>query len=88
MLEFNDPEDAFVVNGRGVCFSSGRWKLPDGMWEPGDLTGETVILAGAEVKVRGVEAFCIARSPSSPYRLPFALLVSFDDAKKVDIDAR
>ena len=83
MLQFDDPEDSFEIKGRGACFSSGKWKLPEGMWEPWDLRGETVKLAGVEVKITGVDAFCIARSPSSPYRLSFALMVSFEDGEKI-----
>lgn len=84
MLEFENIEDCFEITGRGICFSSRDWRLPEGMWEPWDLTGEVVKLAGVEVKITGVDAFCIARSPSSPYRLPFALMVSFEDGEKIN----
>jgi len=83
MLRFDDPEDSFVINDRGVCYSSGRWRLPEGMWEPWDLTGQTVLLCGKEVVVTGVDAFCINRSPDNPYRLSFAIMVDFETARKL-----
>lgn len=82
LLEFNDPEDVFEVTGRGVAFSSGRWRLPESVWEPFDLRGKTVLLCGQEVKVLAVDAFAIMRSPENPYGLSFAILISTDDAKR------
>lgn len=84
MLDFgHDIDDVFEIKGRGMAYCSNKWRLPEGMWEPNDLAGETVMLAGVKVKILGVDAFCIARSPSSPYRLPFALLISYVDSERV-----
>lgn len=76
-------EHSFEFKGRGIAFSASHWRLQEGEWEPWDITGETVLLNGVEVEVRGVDAFCSARSPESPYRHPFAVLVSYEDAEKV-----
>jgi len=83
MLEFDNIENSFRVAGRGVAYSSSKWRLPEDVWEPWDLSGEVVRLAGVEVKIIGVDAFAIGRSKSHPYTLPFALLVSFEDAEKI-----
>jgi len=86
MLRFDDPEDMFTVSNRGVAYSSVKWKLPEGMWEPWDLRGETVLLCGVEVKILAVDAFAIMRSPDHPYRHSFALLVSFEDAERINYE--
>lgn len=84
MRVLNDIEDSFKITGRGICFTSSRWKLEEGEWEPWDITGETVLLNGVEVKVTGVDAFCSMRSPESPYRQSFAVMVSEEDAERVN----
>lgn len=73
ILEYNDPEDSFVITGLGRCCSSSRWRLPEGVWEPWDLTGRICKMDGVLYKIKGVDAFAINRSPSNPYRHSFAL---------------
>lgn len=83
MREFNNVQDSFKINGRGTCFSSSRWKMAPGEWDPDCMVGETVLLCGTEVKIRGVDTFCIPRSPSAPYPYSFAIMVSDEDAERV-----
>lgn len=83
ILDFDEPEDSFTIAGRGTCYSSSKWKLPEGFWEPWDLAGYQARICGTEVKIRGVDAFASPRSPSSPYSHPFALMVSDEDAEKI-----
>lgn len=84
MRVLDDIEDSFEIKGRGICFSSSRWKLQPGEWEPWDIRGETVLLNGVEVRVKAVEAFCSFRSPDSPYNHSFAVLISYEDAERVN----
>lgn len=83
MPDYSNYEDHFVITGRGHMFTSGRWKMPEGYWEPWDLYGRMAMMNGHEVRIKGVEAFCSARSPSSPYRHSFGILLSEEDAEKV-----
>lgn len=85
-LAFDDPEDAFHISDRGWCYSSSKWKLPEGFWEPWDLAGYPASINGTPVTIRGIDAFCSARSPKSPYRGSFAVLVSDEDAERIDYE--
>lgn len=84
-LVFDGGEYAFTIKGRGIAFAHphSRWKLPEGMWEPWDMTGHPAIVNGVEVKISGVEAFCSARGPGHPYIHSFCLLLNEEDAKKL-----
>ena len=84
MRVLDDIQDSFPITGRGIAFS-GPWRLRFelGEWEPWDIRGETVLLGGVEVKVLGVDAFASPRSPESPYRHTFAVVVSEEDAERV-----
>lgn len=84
-LVFDDAVETFTIKGRGVAFvrSHGKWDMPEGMWEPWDMTDHEAIINGVPVKITGVEAFCSARSPDSPYRHSFCLLVDFETAEKL-----
>lgn len=82
MRVLDNAHDRFEIKGRGIAFS-GNWKLQPGEWEPWDIRGETVLLNGVEVEVKGVDAFCSYRSPTQPYRHSFAVLVSYEDAEKI-----
>jgi hypothetical protein len=87
-VEFNDPEDAFPITGRGIAFSSSRWFLPEGIWEPWDLSSRTLNFEGHRLKCMGCEAFAILRSPESPYRHPLALMFKPEDLEAVGYDYR
>lgn len=88
MLEFDDYEDTFDITGRCATFTSSKFVLPEGMYDPDQLRGETILLCGVEVRVIGVETFAIPRSPSSPYRHSFGLGLSFEDGEKVRANHR
>jgi hypothetical protein len=83
ILRFDDPQDVFTINNRGVMFTSSKWTLPRGFWEPWHLTGSQVKINGVEVKVRGVEAFASMRTPDFPYEHCIGILVSPEDAERI-----
>jgi hypothetical protein len=64
----------FTFRGRGGLAQINEF-LPEGMWNPNDLVGETVLIDDKEYEVTGVEKFAIAYSKSNPYKLRFCLLV-------------
>jgi hypothetical protein len=83
-LVFDNAKVQFELKSRnGVAFAGPDWKLPEGMWEPWDMTGHPVTINGVETIIRGVDAFASMRSPSSPYRHGFCILVDYDTAKKL-----
>lgn len=81
-LVFNHATSIFEISGRGVAFG-GNWKLPEGMWEPWDMSGHMATINSVEVKIVGIEAFASYRSPDSPYRHNFCIIVSVEDAQKL-----
>lgn len=83
IVQLGSPEDHFTINGRGVCFSSSKFKCPPGIWEPWDLTGRPAHMNGIAVKIRGVEAFASGRGPDWPYQHSFAVLLNEEDANKI-----
>jgi hypothetical protein len=68
-------EDSYEIKGRGLVYSFDAEQIPAEMWDPGQLKGEDVLIDGTPHRVRGVETFCICRSPDFPYRKSFGLLV-------------
>lgn len=77
MLEFTSHGEPYVRESLPSWtthfISAGQ--LPDGIWDPFDLAGETVLLDGIKQRVLGVEAFCVHRTPEHPYRLAFGIVV-------------
>lgn len=82
-LVFDGGEYAFTLKNRGVAFCNSNWKLPEGMWEPWDMTGHPATLNGVEIKIQGVDAFASGRGPDWPYRHSFCILVDFETAEKL-----
>jgi hypothetical protein len=66
--------DAFQTR-RGPCFIVAEWVGTRETWDPSSLIGETVLLDGVEVFVRGVEKTLQYISPGQPYRGSLALLL-------------
>lgn len=88
-VEFNDPEDAFPMHSRNaIAFSSSRWRLPEGIWEPWDLGSREINFDGHRFKCVGCEAFLNMRSPESPYRGSFALAFKVEELEESGYDYR
>lgn len=68
-------KDSFEIKGRGLAFAFEAEQIPEGIWDPNHLRGETVEINGLPFLVAGVETYAITRSPQNPYILPFAILV-------------
>jgi hypothetical protein len=69
--------DSFTISSRPGqrCYSvRERWTDTE-MWDPSKMLGDTVLLDGREVVVRGVEMNRPYISPSQPYRGTIAILV-------------
>jgi hypothetical protein len=64
--------DTFRLKDRGQVFTV---KMPADLWEPGHLKGTDCTIDGTPDHIKGVESFCIYRSPTQPYRLNIGLLV-------------
>ena len=63
-----------IVKGKRVALFP-QEQMPEDLWNPDDLKGETVLIDGEEHMVMGVETFAVQRSPSHPYRHSFGLMV-------------
>lgn len=72
MREFASS-DKFFITGRGMSYAIDKSQLPEDLYDPCLLRGETVSVDGIVGVVSAVETFCIPRSPSSPYRHGFGI---------------
>jgi hypothetical protein len=66
------------ITGRGFIKTFDADEIPEGMWNPGDLTGTYCRIDhdGKIYKILGVEMFRPLISPEDPYDHPFGLLVA------------
>lgn len=64
-----------IAAGGNKVYTFPKEQLPEDLWDPGQMKGETVEIDGKQYQVLGVETYQIFRSPQSPYRLSFGLLV-------------
>jgi len=72
----------FTTNGewrriKGQGFEIGVWpdQIPEGVWNPGTMTGLTAIIDGEEFLIKGVDMFRHMISPDAPYDKTFGILV-------------
>ena len=79
MYSFTSNGDWFHVTSRGWVTNITKDQIPEGMWDPGVLSGQQVIIDGKEYKCRGVEMFRPIISPENPYHFDFGLLVSDEE---------
>jgi len=68
------------IKGRGFIKTFSADQLPEGMWNPSDLTGTycRIDWDGKIYKIIGVETFKHMISPEDPYDKNFSLMVSLD----------
>lgn len=67
-------EDSCLIKDRGREYMIDAGQIPEGMYDPCALKGETVLIDGQVFEVLGVDTFAIARSPENPYGFGFGLL--------------
>ncbi len=62
------------VIGRGKVAVIAKGGLPEGIWDPVQLRGETVLLDNVQYKIHGIERWLIMCTPQNPYYLSFGLI--------------
>lgn len=76
MRKFTSDGNSYTLTGRDwrvIGFTAEQ--MPEDLYDPCQLKGETVEIDDKPHEVCAVESFCIPRSPDHPYRLSFGLAV-------------
>jgi hypothetical protein len=72
---FTTNRTYFRIRERGWVVSVSADQIPDGVWDPGTMTGLTAVIDGEEFLIKGVEMFRPMISPENPYTFGFGILV-------------
>lgn len=74
----NNQYDWTRIKGRGFVKTFSADEIPEGMWDPGELTGTHCRIDhdGKIYKIIAVEKFMIMISPTEPYNKSFSLMVA------------